>query len=180
MEMNHDKPFFNGKLIVLRAMEPEDLEVLYQIENDTTLWAHGASNVPYSRFALRKFINETLNDIYADRQLRLIVETRDTHEVAGCIDLFDYNVRHHRAEIGIVIRKPYQSQGFGREAMSLLLRYSFSFLRLHQLYAYVACANIPACQLFETIGFEKTAVLKDWIWEGGDYRSVALYTLCQD
>lgn len=180
MDMNDDMLFFEGKKVILRAMEPEDLEVLYQIENDTSLWVHGISNVPYSRFALRKFINETLNDIYADRQLRLIIEHRDSHEVAGCIDLFDYNVRHHRAEIGLVVRKAFQRRGLGHEALCLLLRYAFSFLRLHQLYAYVACANLPACGLFEQCGFEKTAVLKDWIWEGGDYKSVCLYTLCQD
>lgn len=180
MERIDDKPFFEGRKVVLRAMEPEDLDTLYQIENDTTLWAHGISNVPYSRYALRKFINESLNDIYADHQLRLIVELKETREIAGCIDLFDYSVRHHRAEIGLVIRKPFQRRGLGREALGLLLRYAFSFLRLHQVYAYVASENTPAASLFEQAGFERSAVLKDWIQEAGEYKSVVLYTLCQD
>lgn len=33
-------------VITLRAMEPEDLEVLYTIENDRSLWDMGTSNVP--------------------------------------------------------------------------------------------------------------------------------------
>ena len=32
----------------LRAMEPEDLELLYTIENDTQLWCVGTANVPVS------------------------------------------------------------------------------------------------------------------------------------
>ena len=42
----------NQKRIRLRALEPEDLDELYQIENDRRLWDVGLTNVPYSRFAL--------------------------------------------------------------------------------------------------------------------------------
>lgn len=175
-----DKLFFEGNLVALRAMEPEDLDFLYHLENDTALWEHGIANVPYSRYALRKFIEESQNDIYADHQLRLIIELKGTKEAIGCIDLFDYSVRHHRAEIGLVVDRPFQRLGAGREALSLLLHYAFGFLRLHQLYVYVACANLPAVRLFEQAGFERAAVLKDWIRVGRAYHPVALYTLCMD
>ena len=59
--------------VSLRAMEPEDLDVLYRIENDTKLWNVGCTNVPYSRFTLHNYIADCKNDIYADRQLRLII-----------------------------------------------------------------------------------------------------------
>ena len=36
----------------LRAMEPEDLDLLYEIENDIETWHVGAGNVPYSRYLL--------------------------------------------------------------------------------------------------------------------------------
>ena len=180
MERIDESPFFVGRQVILRAMEPEDLDFLYQIENDTTLWPHGISNVPYSRDALRQFIQKSQNDIYADRQLRLMVVLKESREVIGCIDLFDYNVRHSRAEIGLVIAGPFQHRGLGHEALALLLRYAFSFLRLHQVYAYVVSKNTPAIHLFEHIGFERVAVLKDWTQENGVYRNVDLYTLCQD
>ena len=38
--------------IRLRALELEDLDFLYQIENDDRLWELGVSNVPYSAEAL--------------------------------------------------------------------------------------------------------------------------------
>ena len=42
--------------ITLRAMEPEDLDELYEIENDSDTWNAGTTNVPYSRFVLRNYI----------------------------------------------------------------------------------------------------------------------------
>ena len=70
----------------LRAMEPEDLELLYKIENDTDLWPIGATNVPYSRYVLHDYIAQASADIYTDKQVRLIIET-DSHHAIGLIEL---------------------------------------------------------------------------------------------
>ena len=42
--------------IRLRAIEPEDLELLYRWENDETNWKQGNTLVPYSRYILKKYI----------------------------------------------------------------------------------------------------------------------------
>ena len=60
------------KDIYLRALEPEDLDLLYQIENEDEVWNVGSSNVPYSRYTLLNYIANASNDIYVDGQVRLI------------------------------------------------------------------------------------------------------------
>ena len=60
--------------VTLRAIEPEDLDLLYLIENDTKLWHVGATNVPYSRYTLHDYIATSSDDNYADRQVRLKIE----------------------------------------------------------------------------------------------------------
>ena len=62
------------KQIKLRAIEPEDLDLLYRIENDVELWNVGTSNVPYSRYLLHDYVANAKNDIYTDRQVRMMVE----------------------------------------------------------------------------------------------------------
>ena len=42
----------------LRPLEPEDLDWLYSIENDTALWDTSNTDIPYSRYALRQYIAE--------------------------------------------------------------------------------------------------------------------------
>ena len=92
---------------ILRAMEPEDLDILYRIENDFELWAVGATNVPYSRYALHEYIASASGDIYTDRQVRLIIE--DTHHDDICapvmqnksIVLHDAQPGSDRDQIGI-------------------------------------------------------------------------------
>ena len=70
----------------LRAMEPEDLDLLYRIENDHELWSLGSTNVPYSRYALHEYMANSTGDIYTDKQVRLIIENEDRVTV-GLADL---------------------------------------------------------------------------------------------
>ena len=78
--------------VTLRAMEPEDLDVLYTIENDDKLWTVGSTNVPYSRYALYEYVANTSGDIYADRQVRLMV-CNEQEEVVGIVDLMDFLIK---------------------------------------------------------------------------------------
>lgn len=92
------------KKIRLRALEPEDLDFLYEMENDESLWEVGRTNVPYSRQVLLDYITTATADIYTDKQVRLIVEN-ELQEAVGIIDLMNFDPRHQRAELGIVIKR---------------------------------------------------------------------------
>ena len=83
-------------VVHLRAMEPEDLDFLYDIENDTNVWQVGVTNVPYSRYLLHDYIAQSTGDIYADGQVRLIVED-DAHQTIGLLDIINFSPTHQRA-----------------------------------------------------------------------------------
>ena len=159
--------------IVLRAMEPEDLEELYAIENDRSIWDVGSTNVPYSRYALHEYIANATNDIYADKQLRLIIETNGGG-VAGIVDLFHYDPRHSRAEVGIVVKTDLRKMGIAKEALSELHRYAADVLGIFQLYAIVGVSNNHSQRLFNKLGYEPTATLKQWLSVGNDYQDAIL------
>lgn len=50
--------------VYLRAMEPEDLDFLYEIENNERIWDISATNVPYSHYVLRNYIANAKNDFF--------------------------------------------------------------------------------------------------------------------
>jgi len=159
--------------IKLRALEPEDLDVLYKIENDTKLWNVGVTNVPYSRFALHNYIADSLNDIYADKQLRLMIENNE-HEVVGIIDLVNFDPRHQRAEVGVVIVNSYRRKGYATAAIAKLKDYARNILCLHQLYALVADDNETCIELLSGCGFVRKAKLSEWLHRGEAYCDAAL------
>ena len=154
--------------ITLRAIEPEDLDLLYQIENDQQLWHVGATNVPYSRYTLHDYIATSADDIYADRQVRLIIENAE-HQTVGICDIVRFEPQHLRAEAGIVIMKPFRQQGYAEAAIGQLANYALTILHLHQLYAVVAAGNKAALKLFRKAGFAHETELHDWLFDGHNY-----------
>lgn len=159
--------------MTLRAIEPEDLDLLYQIENDSNLWQVGTTNVPYSRYTLHDYIATSSDDIYADRQMRLIVEG-DNGEAVGIADLVHFDPQHLRAEVGIVIQSNYRRKGYASAAIQELCNYSMRIIHLHQLYVIVASDNHPALSLFEKNGFKTQNILSEWLFDGQKYRDAVL------
>ena len=168
------KGYLVGERLQLRAEEPEDMELLYTMENDPETWDVSNFNVPYSKYVLRQYIENSQCDVFADRQLRLMIACRDSGLVVGTLDITDYNPLHARGEVGISIRREFQGQGYATEALGLLCDYAFGFLHLKQLVAHVAVDNEASLRLFSACGFVKCGVLKEW-WRVGDgFKDVAL------
>lgn len=167
-----------GDTIYLRALEPEDLEFVYGMENDQSIWEVSNTNTPYSRFLIRQYLENAQQDIYEAKQLRLAI-CQDRHFPAiGLIDLFEFDPRNNRAGIGIVIQKDENKrQNIGSEALELLIKYSFFNLNLHQLYANISTKNEASIALFTKFGFEKIGIKKDWILLNNQYHDEAIFQL---
>lgn len=168
-----DVPALHTDRIRLRAPEPEDLDIMFAFENDEALWGNGIATGPYSRYQLKKYICESQNNLFADGQLRLMIEL-DTREVAGIVDLFSYDNRHRRAEIGLVVREDCRRRGIAREALRLLELHSFGLLGIHQLYAYVRKDNAAGMSFFEAAGYNVAGILADWLYSGSGYKDVCI------
>lgn len=160
--------------IKLRPIEPEDLDYLYKIENDKRLWDVGETNMPYSRYALHEYVASCPTDIYTDKQLRLMIISPEG-ETVGIIDLMNFNPRHQRAEIGIVVDKLHRRCGYAQAAIEEMKNYSKEVIHLHQLYAIVSKDNVYSIELFQQSGFKATATFRDWLFNGSDFHDAILF-----
>lgn len=167
-----------GKNLFLRALEPNDLEFIYAIENDESVWEISHTQTPYSRFLVRQYLENANQDIYEAKQLRLAICENDDENAIGLIDLFDFDPKNNRAGIGILIKNTdNRNQGIGAEALGLLINYAFYNLNLNQLYANIDTQNIGSLKLFTNFGFQKIGVKKQWNLVNGVYKDEALFQL---
>lgn len=160
----------------LRALEPEDLELLYQIENQPDLWQAGVTNVPYSRYVLREFIRQSTSDIYRDGQVRLMAEN-ERHEVVGIADLVNFSPTHLRAELGLVILPQHRHQGYASQILPQLCSYARDVLHLHQLYSIVDKRNSACTAMFARLGIAPAATLPGWLFDGKDRHDAHLFVI---
>ena len=166
-----------GKNIYLRALEPEDLEFIHTIENDESIWEISNTNTPYSKFLIKQYLEHAHKDIFEVKQLRLVISSYEDLPL-GMIDLFDFDFKHRRAGVGILVKEPNDRlKGYGREALKLLIDYSFKHLDLHQLYCNISEENEASIKLFSNHGFKKIGLKKEWNYVNGSYKNEYLFQL---
>ena len=151
-----------GNLCRLRALEPEDLDAMYGWENDTDSWRVSGTVAPFSRHVLSRLIDEQQFDIYATRQMRLVIESLDGSAV-GAVDMFEFDPQNLRAGVGIIVAPPYRKQGFALDALQTLERYVRDVLRMHQLWCSVGADNDASLALFRKAGYAECGRRKEWI-----------------
>lgn len=162
--------------IRLRAIEPEDLDLLYEIENDMTLWNMGVTNVPYSRYTLHNYIATASNDIYVDRQVRMMVENGEK-VVVGIVDIVNFDPSHSRAEVGLIILNAFRRKGYGQAVLGAIADYALQTLHLHQLFVFVDSRNEASLNLFGKMGYQSSATVHDWLYDGRKYHDALLMQL---
>lgn len=152
--------------IELRALEPSDIDILYNWENDQKLWHLSNTVAPFSKFILEQYIMNAEQDIFTAKQLRLMIDKSEKKikSTIGAIDLFDFDPVNHRAGVGILIKKSEQKKGYATQALEILIEYSFNVLQLHQIYCNITTDNLPSLELFKKQNFEIIGIKKEWLF----------------
>ena len=167
-----------GPNIYLRALEPDDLDFIYRLENNEAIWEVSNTQTPYSRFLIRQYLENAHQDIYEAKQLRLAICKNGSFDAVGLIDIFDFDPLNLRAGVGIIINSESdRGKGIGAESLDLLIKYAFSQLQLHQLYANIDEGNVASVKLFTNFGFVLAGVKKEWNRKNNVYTDETLYQL---
>ena len=152
-----------GRICRLRALEPEDLDIMYGWENDTNVWRDSGTTAPFSRHVLSRLIEEQQFDIYATRQMRLVIEDVATRETVGAVDIFEFDTHNRSAGVGIIISPPFRQRGFALDALRSLERYASEILHLHQLWCSIAEDNTASLALFARAEYEQCGRRREWL-----------------
>jgi diamine N-acetyltransferase len=154
-----------GKNLVLRAPEPADIDLIFEWENDPSIWHLSNTITPYSRFTIEQYVLNAERDIFTTKQLRLMIDLIKNNEdnTIGTIDLFDFDAHHRRAGIGIFISGNHREKGFAAEALQMLIDYCFNTLHLHQVFCNISADNEASLKLFQKHNFTIIGKKKEWL-----------------
>jgi len=168
----------NYKDIRLRALEPEDLELLYSWENNISYWAISNTIVPFSKYTLKRYLEDSHKSIYETGQVRLMIDHIADNATIGTIDIFDFDPFHKRAGVGILIaNEQYRRKGYATMALKCLINYCFNTLLLHQLHCSILSNNSDSIDLFKKVGFIQSGIKKEWIRSSEGYMDEYIFQM---
>lgn len=167
-----------GLNLILRAVEPSDVDLLLEWENDISVWKVSNTITPFSRFEIEEYVLNAKRDIFSARQLRLMISLPKEEAASvtiGTIDLFEFDPVHLRAGVGIMIAKEFRGKGYAAEALNTLVRYASEGLHLNQLFCNISSDNLVSIRLFERNSFIRCGQKKQWINAGEEWLDEYMY-----
>lgn len=151
-----------GRKVDLRAVVKEDLAHFKKWRSES--WR-------MLRFGYRPLTDlnqdEFFQKISTDKELIIFTVEAGCLEAVGYVQLYPIDWKNRKAEVGVIINKKYQGEGFAKEALQLIVQYGFKTLGLNKIYAEIFDYNPESIGLFEKVGFKLEGRLcQTHFWDG--------------
>ena len=161
--------------IELRVLEKDDLEFIYQLNNNPDIMSFCFEEPYNSMTYLEKMYEKSIenNDV---RQFII----KKGKEKIGYVGIYSIDPIHRKAEYGIMIDPQHQGCGYASIATKLAIDYAFATLNLHKLYLIVDCMNEKAIHVYEKMGFKVEGVLKEEYFVNGSFHDVSIMSIFQE
>jgi RimJ/RimL family protein N-acetyltransferase len=168
-----------GKLVRLRAVEPEDEPRDYTWVNDCEVTQFLSIRYPLSHADEERFVNDRPANDFSNVVLAIV--TKDTATHIGNTGLHRGNPEDSKAELGIMIGdKDHWSRGYGQDAIETLLRFGFHEMNLHRIYLRVFDFNERAQACYRKCGFVEEGCLRDDRYQDGCYHDTVMMGILRE
>jgi len=163
--------------IVLRAIEPEDLEMLRDMINDEEIEESVLGfSYPISKVEQQNWYERVLKD---DLNKKWIIEVNSVG--VGVVHLSDIDWRNRSAQIGIKLHSSTRKQsGIGYASLLALQEFAFGVMQLVRLQVKICDTNLPSIHLFTKLGWKKEGVLRKAYFYKYKYHDVCIYSMLSE
>ncbi|MGB4596133.1 MAG: GNAT family protein [Anaerolineaceae bacterium] len=178
-------PKLYGDHVCLRASERTDLPTFVRWFGDPEV-SENLSMIGVMGLANEEIWFEDMLKRPAIEQVLVIEaaiesETADVNQAwlpIGTISLFRIDTIARSAELGIAIgEKAYWNQGFGSEAIRILLNEGFYKYNLHRIELQVYARNHRAIKAYEKVGFVHEGTKREATYRDGEYMDMLMMSV---
>lgn len=167
-----------GKRVRLRAIEKDDLPRFVNWLNDPEVRQHLQMYQPLSQVQEEEWFKGILQRPLDEQPLVIEIQVADGWQPVGNVGLFDINHSDHSAEIGIIIgEKSVWNQGYGSEAMRLMVKHGFEDINLNRIFLRVYETNPRGQRAYEKAGFVLEGRMRQARFLQGRYIDVLLMSV---
>jgi len=159
--------------IVFRAVEEDDLKMLYYMRRDEDINNMLFTLYPISMFNQKNWLQSMLNS----QTDKVFMVDEVENWTIGCVRLSNIDFVNRKVEVGCDIQENHRGKGYCSKIYDSLLQYCFNEMGMNQVYLHVLSKNTNAIKCYESVCFKKVCVLKEWVWKSGSYQDVELFSV---
>lgn len=174
------RPILRSRRLFLRPAERDDIPTFLTWLADAEVAESLANRAPWSRVAEESWFDE-LQQSQGKTTWHFVICVRDGGQPIGFAGLHSVDHVNGSTELGIGIGERSQwDQGFGTEAMQVLLDFAFGELRLHRVFLHVFDFNERAIRVYERVGFRHEGTAREMFYQHGRFCDTHLMGILVD
>ncbi len=163
---------FEGNKVRLRAYTRDDLPLAQEFLNDIDVISGMNPNIIFpikeeDEVEWYESFGSTSQNTYS-----FVIETRTDQTYVGGCGINEINTKNRYAVIGLFIGKPYWRNGYGSDALNVLVDFCFNEVNMNKVKLYVFSFNEKAISCYEKAGFVKEGVMRQEIFRNGEYHDM--------
>ena len=167
-----------GERIRFRRAEKDDLPLFMEWINDPEVMKGLTLYLPMGMWEEEEWFAGLAKRPQAERPLTVDIPDGDSWRAIGNLAVFNIDSVARSAEVGIMLGdKSIWNQGYGTEAMRLLLKHGFETLNLNRIQLYVYDANIWAIRTYEKVGFVHEGRKRQALFKNGEYQDILVMSI---
>jgi diamine N-acetyltransferase len=144
----------SGLNIFLRELQPTDVDVMFNWENNANNWKVSGTVQSFTKAEIETFVN-TPQDLIQNEQIRYVIFLNNSQIPIGTVDLFEFDAAKKTVGIGVLIaEKAFRNKGFAQEGINLITNYCRNELKLVNVFCNIQKDNTTSIRLFEKCGFQ--------------------------
>ncbi|MHA6533081.1 GNAT family N-acetyltransferase [Paenibacillus sp. BAC0078] len=175
--MSKHSGLLSGQRVYLRPLNAEDAELYYHMFYGTETRRLTGTQKHMTKEQIAAYIERKPGD---DSSVLLLIALKENDEIIGDIAIQDMDRNNRTANLRIAIgEERHQGQGYGREALLLMLDYGFGILNLHRIELEVYTYNNRAAHVYESIGFVREGVRRQALFYNHEYHDVVMMSMLE-
>lgn len=170
-------PTLETERLVLRQISMNDLEDIYKLRTNVDAMRHIGKPINSSKNEIVEIIIKIENGIKENTAIGWAITIKGNNTLLGTIGFHNIYFTHYRAEIGYMIMPEFWGKGIVTEAVSKVVDFGFSQLKLHSIEALISPENIGSSRVLLKNNFVKEAFFKENYFFDGKFLDTAVYSI---
>ena len=177
MQVNQDFPVLETERLILRELNENDIEDLYEIFSSEEVMKYYGMFPFKNKDELLKIIESFSKGFEEERVIRWGIQTKADGKIIGTCGFHNWSQKHFRAEIGYELSKAFWHKGYMSEAIKTILQYGFAHMNLNRIEGIVYPENLASQNTLIRLGFREEGLLREYMCFRDQMTNVLMFSL---
>ena len=170
-------PVLFTERLTLRQISTDDANEVFSLRSDENVMRYLDRPRAKSTEDALQLIQKIIDGIVNNDGITWGIVLKDHDKLIGTVGYWRIMKDDYRAEIGYMIAASFHGKGLMQEAISVVINYGFSVLKLHSIEANVNPQNLSSIKLLERNHFSREAYFRENYYFEGKFLDTAIYSL---